>query len=176
MIHQRVKLNRTQSGAALLISMILLIAITVLGLSNLTLVNTNEIISSNMHQKSIGFQASESAIKSVWVTNKLLDNTPVVPLINPPATTLLLNSEYDQAKVDLNASVSIQFCGENGTVTGINLSADESAPQFAAQIFDVNGIASITNSNMNSHNMQKGYIIRPKSGRLGNCPVSTSAI
>ncbi len=172
-IHKVVGKGNSQSnqkGAALLISMLLLIAITVLGLSNLAGSNTNEIISSNMQQRSIGFQASESAIKSVWNTDELLLNTPLVPLHNPPAVTQPRYTEYDQTKVDIEAQVSMQYCGEDNVLVGNSLSADESAPKLAAQIFDVHGLATIANSNVNTHHQQRGYLIRPVSGRQGNCP------
>ncbi len=162
--------RRGQQGAALIIGMILLIAITILGLTNLSLVNLNEVISSNMHRKAIGFQASESAIQSAWDTRIILNSIPLTPLNNPPATSLARNTEYDQPKVDIDAEVTIQYCGESNVFPGYNLNADETAAKLVAQIFDLNGIASINNSNVNNHHVKRGFIARPTSNRKGNCP------
>ncbi len=159
-----------QRGSALLVSLLLLVAIAVIGLSSLSGTATNEMIASNMHQKSVGFQVSESAIRSVWTMQDLLSNTPATPLDNPPAISLARNTEFDQAKIDIDASASIQYCGENLIPEGSSLSADESSIKLAAQIFDVHGIASISSSKVSSDHLQRGYIVRPASGRQGNCP------
>lgn len=163
-------LRNAQNGSALLVSLLLLVAITIIGLSSLSGTATNEIIAANMQQKSIGFQASESSIKSVWNMTSLLNNTPASPLNDPPAVSLTRNTEYDQAKVDVDGSVSVQYCGEDLLPVGNSLSADESALKLAAQIFDVHGVATIASTNVHTDHLQRGYVVRPVSGRTGNCP------
>lgn len=159
-----------QQGSALLVSLLLLVAIAVIGLSSLAGTATNEMIASNMHQRSIGFQASESAIRSVWTMKNLLDNTPASPLHDPPAQTITMADQFDQGPVDIEASAQVQYCGENALPVGHSLSADESSMKLAAQIFNVNGIATIDSTNVNTNHLQRGYIVRPVSGRTGNCP------
>ena len=173
MLKRKLKLNRnrsTQQGSALLVSLLLLVAIAVIGLSSLAGTATNEMIASNMHQRSIGFQASESAIRSVWTMKDLLDNTPATPLNDPPAQTITMATDFDQGPVDIDASAQVQYCGENALPVGHSLSADESSMKLAAQIFNVNGIAAIHSTNVNTNHLQRGYIVRPVSGRTGNCP------
>ncbi|MDO6459198.1 hypothetical protein Q4485_00655 [Granulosicoccaceae sp. 1_MG-2023] len=159
-----------EQGSALLISLLLLVAISVIGLSSLAGTATNEIIASNMHQRSIGFQASESAIRSVWTMKDLLENTPETPLNDPPAQSISMSTEFDQGPVDIEATAKVQYCGENSLPVGHSLSADESSMKLAAQIFNVNGVATIDSTNVNTDHLQRGYIVRPESGRTGNCP------
>jgi type IV pilus assembly protein PilX len=159
-----------QQGAVLMVSLILLVAITVIGLSSLRGTATNELITSNMHQKSISFQVSESLISGVWDMKSLLDSTAGKALHDPIAETAYKNTEFDQPKVDLEASSSIQYCGENNLPIGSSLSSDESAFKLAAQVFDVHGLSSIASSNVVTDHLQRGYVVRPVTGRTGNCP------
>lgn len=163
------RLKRGEQGSVLLVSLMLLVAIAIFGLSTLKGTATNELIAGNMHQRTIGFQASESAIKSLWTTSGLLNNTPNEPLNDPPAQELLFNNEFDQLKIDLNVKTTVQFCGEDLIPFGTSLNSDQSTNKLAAQIFDVHGIAEIDSTRVKTDHLRRGYVIRPHSGRTGNC-------
>lgn len=163
------RLRRREQGSVLLISLMLLVAIAIFGLSTLKGTATNEMIAGNMHQRSIGFQASESAIKLLWTDKKLLENTPDEPHHDPQKEEILLNSKYDQAKIDLKVKTTVQYCGENPIPFGTSLSSDQSTAKLAAQVFDVHGIAEIDSSRVKTNHLARGYLIRPESGRSGNC-------
>ena len=143
----------------------------------------NERISSNAQQKSISFEAAESSIALVWDVGELMgvltsiptaqfnDPTPVVP-----AAASQLANVFNQQKVggggntvSLTAGVTVQYCGETLLPSGSGTSADESTVQMAGVLFDVNGTASIAGSNANSDHIQRGYVVRPKTGRTGSC-------
>lgn len=169
-----------QQGAALAISLILLIAMTIVGVATLSGTRLNERISSNAQQKSMSFEAAESSIAIVWNVPSLLNALAAIPVAQfndpTPAPAANLDDKFDQwshsatqKSVDVTAGVSIQYCGETQLPTGSSLSADESALQLAGAVFDVNGTAAIAGSNALSDHLQRGYVIRPKTGRTGNC-------
>lgn len=167
-----------QRGAALAISLILLIAMTIVGVATMSGSRLSERISSNAQQKSVSFEAAESSIAVVWNVPSLLSALGAIPLaefdnptpITPAASSnLSTNLSANLTSVDVTAGVSIQYCGETQLPTGSSLSADESAIQLAGAMFDVNGTAFIAGSKAASDHLQRGYVIRPKTGRTGNC-------
>nr|MBX2824938.1 hypothetical protein [Gammaproteobacteria bacterium] len=138
---------------------------------------------SNVQQKSIAFEAAESSIALVWNVPSLLSALGAIPSteFNDPVPVIptaasVLDAKFDQQNqsssgqsVDISAGVSIQYCGETQLPRGSSLSADESKIQLAGAMFDVNGVAAIAGSRAASDHIQRGYVIRPKTGRTGNC-------
>ena len=59
-----------QRGVSLLVSMVILILISLIGVTALKNASVEEQISSNLYQKHVTFQASESAVE-----NTIMDNT-----------------------------------------------------------------------------------------------------
>lgn len=171
-----------QEGMALAISLILLVAMTIVGIATMSGTRLNEKITSNSQQKAISFEAAESSIGTVWTVDDLLESVDEIPdgvfnnpdKVAPDGLASLLSADFDQTNangvsVDIDAAVTIQFCGETSLHTGTSLSADESKLQMAGAVFDVNGVASIAGSKARSDHLQRGYIIRPKTGRTGAC-------
>jgi len=181
MHHDYQQFNRPQQqGLALAISLMLLVALTIVGIATMKGTRLNEKISSNAQQKAISFEAAESSIATVWDVESLLGtlalipdnvfNNPemVVPVVDP------LKLDFDQSNqlgvsVEVEASVTVQYCGETALPTGSSLSADESKVQMVGVMFDVNGTANISGSKAHSDHIQRGYVTRPKTGRTGNC-------
>lgn len=175
---------KKQQGVALAISLLLLVAMTILGVSTLTGTRLNEQITSNSQQKAITFEAAESAISTVSDASQMMDAVeqfPVTPYNNPTKIERVdldpqLSSDYDQVNgtkttVDVAAEVSIKYCGESVLTEGSSLSADESKLQMVGLLFDINGEASVDNSKARSDHLQRGRLVRPKSGRTGNCVI-----
>ncbi|MEE9322753.1 MAG: pilus assembly PilX N-terminal domain-containing protein [Granulosicoccus sp.] len=180
--------QQKQTGMALPIGLILLSAMTVVGIATLSGTRQNEVIASNSQQKAISFEAAESSIDSVWNVEYVvqsLDDIPADQINNPYATeSSALNAElsldFDQESatdsgtaVDVEVSVAMQYCGETALPSGSSLNADVSGLQFAGTLMDVNGKADIAGSMASSEHIKRGYIIRPKTGRTGNCPSPT---
>lgn len=173
----------SQQGAALAVSLILLVAMTIVGVATMSGTRLNEQIASNVQQKSIAFEAAESSIALVWNVPSLLSALGAIPAaqFNDPVPVIpigagVLDSKFDQQNhtttgqsVNIEADVSIQYCGETQLPRGSSLSADESTLQLAGAMFDVNGVAAIAGSRASSNHVQRGYVIRPKTGRTGNC-------
>ena len=176
--------QRRQQGMALAVSLVLLIAITIVGVTTLSGTRLNERIASNTQQKAITFEVAESSINSVWSVTDMLGSLDLLPTgsmndpdpVSPPGIDAILSADYDQTNsngvsVDVTAAVTIQYCGETTLPTGTSLSADESKMQMAGAMFDINGTASVAGSSAVSDHVQRGYIVRPKTGRTGVCVV-----
>ena len=114
---------KKQQGVALAISLILLVALTILGVATLTSTRFQEQITSNAQQKAVSFEAAESAINSVLVDPELIiesivenpsgehhDPGPVFP----EGLDEFLSSALDQQiggekSLDISSSVSVQY-------------------------------------------------------------------
>ncbi len=173
-----------QRGLALVVSLVLLVAMTIIGVATLKSTRLNEKISGNAQQKAISFEAAESAIATMWDAQSLTSTLEQIPngIFNNPLPVVpagladQLSADFDQTNehgvsVDIDAGVTVQYCGELALPAGTGASADESEVQLQGIVFDVNGFASIAGSNARSDHIQRGYVIRPKTGRTGNCTV-----
>lgn len=173
-----------QQGIALVVSLVLLVAMTIIGVATLSSTRLNEKISGNAQQKAISFEAAESAIATMWDAESLIGTLEQIPngIFNnpvpvvPPGLADQLSEDFDQTNgfgknVDIDAGVTVQYCGELALPAGTGASADESQVQLHGVVFDVNGFASIAGSKARSDHIQRGYVVRPKTGRTGNCTV-----
>lgn len=171
-----------QRGVALAVSLMLLAAMTVIGIATLSSARTNEQIASNGHQKSAAFEAAESAIGWAWDLDTVLGSLPVDPdqsYHEPPAVVLdglagefamRFDQERDgQASLDIDGFVSVRYCGESALPMGSDLNVDESRPRLVATLFDVNGVAGVAGSGARSDNVQRGSLTRPATARRGGC-------
>lgn len=175
--------TRTQRGLALVISLVLLVAMTVIALATMSGTRLNERITSNAQQKAISFEAAESAISAVWsiasanaalvLMTDSFDNPQKVSL---PGIDNSLSSMFDQIKpspapgntdlsVDITASVTIQLCGE-ATPLGTSVDADESKNSFVNVVYDFNGVSSVAGSNARSDHLQRGTVKGYKPGAV----------
>lgn len=172
-----------QRGVALVISLVLLVAMTILGVATLSGTRLNEKITSNAQQKAIAFEVAESAIASVWNSEYLslaiTSNTSDVG--NDPApiqsqdSDVGFSSDYDQEKngktvVDIDGTLTVQFCGEV-TPVGSDLNADQSTTQFVFLLIDVNSVAEVANTATRADHLQRGAVTSAKTGRTGNCRI-----
>jgi len=169
---------------ALVISLVLLMAMTILGVATLSSTRLNEKITSNAQQKSIAFEVAESAIASVWdkgyLTNALTAgpansaNNPVA--VQAPDADTGLAADFDvkngsgNTVVDVEGELTVQYCGEVAPI-GSDLNADESVTTFVYQLIDVNSVVQIANTNTRSDHVQRGAATSARTGRTGNCPV-----
>ena len=174
-----------QQGVALAISLVLLVAMTILGVATLSNTRLNEKITGNAQQKAISFEVAESAIYSAWSVDALMDIVEQIPVaqyndpdpIEPAGLAASLSADLDQKNddnvnvVDVDVELTIQYCGESVLPDGSNLSADESDVQLVGLLFDVNGVAEIDNTNTRADHVQRGALVRPKTGRTGDCVI-----
>lgn len=172
---------RRERGVALVVSLVLLIAMTILGVATLSGTRLNEKRTSNAQQKSIAFEVAESGLASVWNADYLnaaltsdatnTGNDPVA--ITSPDEDTGLTSDFDQltdAKgVDIGGELSVQYCGEIDPVAS-DLSADLSATQLVFLLVDVNSVAQVANTSTEADHVQRGAVTSVKTNRTGNCP------
>ena len=90
-----------QQGTTLFVALIILVVISLIGVTAMKNANIDEQMASNLYQKNLTFQASESAVESTindstLIQQAITSNTPVtqavtVPIPNTTATVSLLS-------------------------------------------------------------------------------------
>lgn len=175
---------KNQRGVALAVSLIFLIMITIIGVTSIRGTTMNELMSANAQQKSAAFQIAESVIEGVWDTGYVLKNTPT-QLIDPDAVALTTdkddfvfddmfdvpaNADGGTPEINVNASATLQYCGEDFKLIGYSQNADESTPGFVAHIYSIHGVGEIASTNASADHDQRGFLVRLETGRTGNCP------
>lgn len=169
-----------QRGVALVVSLVLLAAMTIVGVATLSGTRLNEQMASNSQQKSVVFEAAESAIESVVNyddlfaaitsdTNASFDNPDLVPL---PDSSSMLKDGYDLTTggkgIDIEGTLSVQYCGETQPL-GTSLDASLDGGALTAVLVDVNGIATVSNSSATADHLRRVAFTMPQTGRTGNC-------
>ncbi len=181
MIAQRYA-DHSQKGIALVVSLVLLATMTIVGVATMSGSRLNEQIASNTQQKSIVFEAAESAIESV--SNYLdlysaITSNPAAVGNNPaavelPDSAVKLSDGYDTVKagkgVDIDGVLSVQYCGEMQPI-GTSLSAELDGGQITAVVVDINSRANIANSGARADHLRRVSFKMPQTGRTGNCTV-----
>jgi len=171
----------SQKGVALVVSLVLLIALTIIGVATLNGTRLNEKITSNAQQKAIAFEVAESAIASVMdqaYLKELVGSDPEntgnnpAPVTSDPADTGI-DSDYDQTdgsrNLNADGTVTVQYCGIKAPV-GSGLNSDESSARFVSVLLDINGVATIANSSTRADHMQRVTVVAAvKGNRTGNC-------
>lgn len=176
----RMKCVRKQSGAALAISLILLVAMTILGVATLNMTRIAERVSSNAQQKAIVFETAESVLNSISAADDFQDrlqasrtsNLEPDPVVQTQATTVL-NSTLDQENffgksVDVTAEAEIQFCAEKAN-SGSEMNADESENGPIGVQFDVRATSLIANSNAKANHVRRVSIDGVQFYSVGKC-------
>ena len=173
---------RAQRGVALVVSLVLLVTMSVVGISTLASTRLNERISSNAQQKSVAFEVAESALDA------LRDPAEIRRLLAGPGSAHRdpgpvalprlddsLSSDFDQRRddgmpsIDIDARVTVQYCGEGAPGRGTDLNADESAATMVGLLADVNGVAEVVDSRTLADHVQRVRIDGPRTGRRGRC-------
>lgn len=180
-----VRTRQSQRGVALAISLVLLIAMTIVGIATLSGTRLNEKVASNAQQKSVAFEVAESAINTVWNMDEIFASIEAIPEADyaappdyvPPGVAAALLVDFDQTSdaktvVDIAGEVLIRFCGESKALVanGTEVNAGQAlATGFAPVLFDVAGVATINNSAASAEHVQRGAVSLPVTGRGGAC-------
>lgn len=127
-----------QSGAVLIISLIMLLVMTIIGVTAMRSSTLEEKMAANTMNYNITFHAAESAIE-----NALDDTTSLVQAIvtNSPVS---VNLDVGDSSITSNANVT--YLG-SGIALGFSLGQNASA--FSSYSFDATGTASRANSGAN---------------------------
>lgn len=169
-----------QSGAALAISLILLVAMTILGVATLNMTRIAEKVSSNAQQKAIVFESAESVLNSMSAADDFQDRLRASRTSNlePDAVaqtdeTTVLNTALDQENtfgktVDVTASAEIQFCAERPK-DGTERNADQSENGIIGVQFDVRATSEIANSKARADHVRRVAIDGVQFYSVGKC-------
>ena len=171
---------KKQNGAALAVSLILLVAMTILGVATLNSTRLSERVSSNAQQKAIVFETSESVINSITASDEyeqmLLDsrtsNLEPDPVVFTDETDLI-NAQLDQTNtlgtsVDVSAEASIQFCLEKAKF-GSDMTADESGNPNTGAEYDIRAVSNIANSKARADHVLRVSSSTPRFYSIGKC-------
>jgi len=174
------KYAKKQTGAALAISLILLVAMTILGVATLNMTRVAEKVSSNAQQKAIVFETAESVINSMSSADDIQARLRASRTSNlePDAVlqteeTTILNSSLDQENkfgksVDVSASAEIQFCAEKPR-NGSEMNLDESENGTIGVQFDMRADSQIANSKAKAFHVRRVSIDGVQFYSVGKC-------
>lgn len=169
-----------QSGAALVISLILLVAMTILGIAALNTTRITEKVSSNAQQKAIVFETAESVLNSMSAADDFQDRLRASRTSNlePDAVpqtevTTVLNTALDQentfgTSVDVTATAEIQFCAEKPK-DGTERNADQSQNGLTGVQYDVRANSQIASSKAAAEHVQRVAIDGIQFFSVGKC-------
>lgn len=136
-----------QQGAVLVVSLIILVVMTLIGIASMSTSLMQEKMASNAQNTNITFQAAESAIGAL-ISNVLTGSQgDLSDAMNAPDLTGPL-IDYDISDPDVDAGYQVTYMGVVALTSGGSLDADESSTTLQAHRFDVaaTGIVSATNA------------------------------
>lgn len=127
-----------QSGAVLIISLIMLLVMTIIGVTAMRSSTLEEKMAANTMNYNITFHAAESAIE-----NALDDTTSLVQAI---VTNSPVSVDLDVGDSSITSNADVTYLG-SGIALGFSLGQNASA--FSSYRFDATGTASRANSGAN---------------------------
>ena len=156
-----------QSGAVLIVSLVLLLIVTIISTSMFRDVGSQEIMASNHRIKSRTQHVANSALREQWANLLNLNSgeqaTDARTRSQPTAYDQDLDGDTSTQEVDMNVDLSICFDG-----TTIAPGTDS---EFRAYKFIIQSTVS-DNTNTTTRLEQGGYIVAPAPAvpLAGNCP------
>lgn len=151
------KTAHKQNGVVLVIGLLMLLVITIVGVTAMSGTTTNERMTANHQFQTLSFQAAESAIHDVFnvpsVTPALSDSV----WRNAPAPN---NYDVDiggtgGAMIGVQAQALIQFCGEL-TPTGTQIKNGNANPGDVNQVYDIRGSGNVASLGSMETHMRRG--------------------
>ena len=167
MSNQNLPTISKQSGAVLIVSLVLLLIVTIISTSMFRDVGSQEIMASNHRIKSRTQHVANSALREQWANllnlNAGEQATDARTRSQPTAYDQDLDGDTSTQEVDMNVDLSICFDG-----TTIAPGTDS---EFRAYKFIIQSTAT-DNTNTTTRLEQGGYIVAPAPAvpLAGNCP------
>lgn len=161
-----------QQGVVLVIGLLMLLLITIIGVTAMSSTNSNERTAGNNQYATVSFQAAESAIKSMF------SRPAVQPTIMDTADLLddKIVTDTNNFDVELNkssASINVQttalakFCGGDPMVVNTSFtSGAQDSGGVEVLAFDVNGLSVVGGVGAQENHL--------RSGKLGSKPLGFS--
>ena len=137
-----------QQGAVLIMSLMILLVMTLIGLASMNSSLMQEKMASNAQINNSTFQAAESAIRSVITTTLAGDQAQISEAITRHESALSpVESTYSLSDPLVNALVQVEYLGVVTTTVGNSSDADESGTTLETHRFEVRGIGNMISTN-----------------------------
>jgi len=148
-------LAKKQNGVVLVIGLLMLLVITMVGVTAMSGTSTNERMTANHQFQTLSFQAAESAIHDVFnvpsVTPAMADpNWRVSP--TPNNYNVRVRNDTS-AGIGVVAQANVQFCGEVSPPQS-DLSVGVSNPMY--QVYDIRGSGDVAALGSMETHMRRG--------------------
>lgn len=158
-------LKRKQNGVVLVIGLLMLLLITILGVSAMSTTTSNERTTGNNQYATASFQAAESAIKTMFarpeVEPTIMDTTDLVDdkIITQTNTFDIQLDSASTAVINVATTSIAEFCGADPMQTLTSLSSgtmDMSGHETLA--FDVTGDSQIGGVGAQENHLRSGSL------------------
>lgn len=138
-----------QTGAVLIISLIILLAMTLLGVASMNTSMMQERMASNAQNTNITFQAAESAVSSVISTVVGGVQTPLSDAMgdNGVVGTTGNITAYDVSDPGVDANFQVTYLGVVTLTSGNSMDSDTNSISVQVQRFDIAGTGTVTATN-----------------------------
>lgn len=152
-------LKHKQSGVVLVIGLLMLLVITMVGVTAMSGTSTNERMTANHQFQTLSFQAAESAIHDAFnvpsVTPAMSDQNW---RINPPANSYNVDIHGGSTNtIGVVAQANVQFCGEIAPPQSDITISPAGNPMY--QVYDIRGSGDVaTLGSMETHMRRGGRI------------------
>ncbi len=140
----------SQKGAVLVVSLVLLLVMTLIGITGMRSANVDEKMAANSMNKNISFQASESAVDGAIASVSTLEQA-----INSGG---IVTFSVDMGDTSISASAAIDYLG-TGIAPGYSLGENEGS--FMNYRYDIIGTGNVTAANAQTVTAQGIWRIAP---------------
>ncbi len=146
---------RKQQGVVLVVGLLMLLIITIVGVTAMSDTTMNERMTANHQFQTLSFQAAESAIHDNFNVPSVVPSVMAVNWFVDPAPTNYNVDIKSGSPIAVQADASIQFCGEelpmgsgfcNGLAGGCDID----------QVFDVRGEGQVSALGTQEQHLRRG--------------------
>ncbi len=150
-----------QQGFVLVIRLLMLVVITIVGVTAMSSTVMNERMTANSQFQTISFQAAESAINDTYNLGGVTPSVPAYPngVVNNNNYDVVL--EKNGSTIGVVASSNVQSCGEN--VASETEYPNGIKPGQMEFIFDVHGTGQVGLGTQDLHQQRGGYLLNSAS-------------
>ncbi len=139
---RKVALQRNQQGAVLIVSLIMLLVLTLLGVAGMNSSVMQERMAANNQNGNRAFQAAESAAGAL--TAQLLSgNLDVLEVAMAAADKKSTPTDFSLGRSDVTAEYYATYMGEVAVTSGSSMDVSESAPILKGFRYELTGTATI---------------------------------
>lgn len=151
-----------ESGAILVVALIMLIIITIVGLSTIGSTGLEVKMAANAQFKNMAFQGSEHAIEETSVDRRFLGTVLIQSNLATPIWPTKIISTASQDNDQLNSNSLVKYAGNADLNADGGNSDNEGSSRGVLHNFEVYGIASIANTGALNTNVRGLYVEGPK--------------